>query len=270
MERGNGPGRNVERVWGEMADGDGGALVSLRLAVVCEAPADFQTATELADRVLVQAFAWMEEQWLDHQRTWIREWSGVPLTWKRVKQSALDAGFDAVGFFDGERAEPDARAARRAILYLQHEIPELAGILLIRDQDDQPERREGLEQARREARLPLPVVVGLAVVERECWVTNGFDPLDEAEESRLAAERRTLGFDPRMRSEELTACKNNSATRSPKRVLRVLCGGDPDRERRCWCETPMAILRHRGAENGLGTFLDEVRQELGGLIGHVY
>jgi hypothetical protein len=252
-----------------MADGDGGALVSLRLAVVCEAPADFQTATELADRVLVQAFAWMEEQWLVHQRTWIREWSGVPLTWKRVKQLALDAGFDAVGFFDGEPAEPDARAARRAILYLQHEIPELAGILLIRDQDDQPERREGLEQARREARLPLPVVVGLAVVERECWVINGFDPLDEAEESRLAAERRTLGFDPRLRSEELTACKNNSATRSPKRVLRVLCDSDHVREAICWRDTHLDTLHGRGALNGLREFLDEVRSKIAVLIGHV-
>ena len=137
--------------------------------------------------------------------------------------------------------------------------PTWPAILLIRDQDNQPERREGLEQARREAKLPLPVVVGLAVVERECWVISGFDPLDEAEESRLAAERQTLGFDPRMRSEELTACKNDLARRSPKRVLRVLCGGEHDRERRCWRETLIETLRDRGAMNGLGAFLDEVR-----------
>jgi len=243
--------------------------VSLRLAVVYEAPADFQIATELADRVLVEAIDWMEDQLLDHQRTWIREWSGAPLTWKRIKWSAIYAGFNLRGLYDEEPGKPDARAAHRAVVYLSYSIPDLAGILLIRDQDNQPERREGLEQARGEAKLPLPVVVGLAVVERECWVISGFDPLNEAEESRLAAERQTLGFDPRMRSEELTACKNDLARRSPKRVLRVLCDGEHDRERRCWLETLIETLRDRGAINGLSMFLDEVRTKLAVLIGHI-
>ena len=48
-----------------------------------------------------------------------------PLTWKRVKQLALDAKMiDAIGYFNGEPAEPDARAARRAILYLRHALPD--------------------------------------------------------------------------------------------------------------------------------------------------
>jgi len=141
--------------------------------------------------------------------------------------------------------------------------------MLIRDQDNRTEKREGLEQARRKLGRAIPVVVGLAVVERECWVISGFDPLDEAEESRLAEERQTLGFDPRVQSHLLTACKADSAKRSPKRVLRVLCGGDADRERRCWREPEMATLRSRGAENGLRAFLDEVRHELASLIGHI-
>jgi hypothetical protein len=243
--------------------------VSLQFAVVHEAPADFQTATELADRVLVESIDWLEDVQIEYQRIWLQEAGGVPLTWKRVKQSALDVGIDAIGFFDGEPAEPDARAARRAILYLRHALPDLAGVLLIRDQDDQPERRAGLEQARRQEGGRLPVVVGLAVVERESWVISEFDPQDDVETSRLAAERQTLGLDPRVRSHELTACKDDNAPRSPKRVLRVLCGRDADRERRCWRETMLATLRNRGAENGMGAFLDEVRKELAGLIGHV-
>jgi hypothetical protein len=245
--------------------------VSLQFAVVHEAPADFQTATELADRVLVESIDWLEDDGLEHQRIWLQEASGVPLTWKRIKQSALDAGIDAIGHFDGEPAEPDARAARRAILYLRYAVPDLAAVMLIRDQDDQPERRAGLEQARRQEEDGgrLPVVVGLAVVERESWVISGFDPQDDVETSRLAAERRGLGFDPRLRSHELTACKADNATRSPKRVLRALCAGDADRERRCWRETLLATLRDRGAENGMGAFLDEVRTDLARLIGHV-
>ncbi len=253
-----------------MAGGERGGHVSLGFAVVYEAPADFQTATELADRVLVECIDWLEDDQLDYQRAWLQESGGSPLTWKRVKQLARDAGIDAIGFFDGDPAQPDARAARRAILYLRHALDDLAAVLLIRDQDDQPERRVGLDQARRKEEIgPLPVVVGLAVVERESWVISGFDPQHDLETARLAAERQMLGFDPRVRSHELTACKDDNATRSPKRVLRKLCGDDADRERRCWRETILATLRDRGAKNGLGAFLDEVRNELATLIGHV-
>jgi hypothetical protein len=252
-----------------MGSEGGGALVSLQLAVVYEAPADFQTATELTDRVLVESIDWMEEHLIDYHRTWIREWNGAALTWKRIKQSALDTGFNVAGPYDEEPAKPDARAAHRAILYLGYAVPDLAGVLLIRDQDDQQERREGLEQARQVVEIRFPVVIGLAVVERESWVISGFDPQDEVEESRLAAERQTIGFDPRVRSHELKACKDDTAPRSPKRVLRALCGGDTDRERRCWREIRIATLRNRGAENGLGAFLDEVRNELACLIGYI-
>jgi hypothetical protein len=252
-----------------MVRGKRGRIVTLQFAVVHEAPADFQTATELADRVLVESIDWLDADQLEYQRNWVSDVRGVPLTWKQLKRSALDVGIVVMGFFDGEPAEPDAQAARRAILYLRNTHPDLAGVLLIRDQDDQPERRAGLEQARAKEAGQLPVVIGLAIVERESWVISGFDPLDDVETSRLAAERQMLGFDPRLRCHELTACKNDNAPRSPKRSLRVLCAGDADRERSCWLETSLAILRERGAENGMVAFLDEVRQELYRLIGHV-
>ncbi len=95
-------------------------------------------------------------------------------------------------------------------------IPELEAILLIRDQDDQPERRDGLEQARGHDRTGMVIVIGLAVVERESWVISGFDPADDHEKQKLEDEKRNLGFDPRDRSHELTACKNDQAKRSPK------------------------------------------------------
>ena len=46
--------------------------MSLQFAVVYEAPADFQTATELADRVLVESIDWLEEDQIEYQRTWRR------------------------------------------------------------------------------------------------------------------------------------------------------------------------------------------------------
>ena len=72
-----------------------------------------------------------------------------------------------------------------------------------------------------------------------------------------------------MGSCELTACKNNQAKRSPKRVLQELTAGDPDRERICWQQTPLVTLRERGTENGLTAYLDEVRTKLAPLIGHI-
>jgi hypothetical protein len=243
--------------------------MSVRFAVIHEAAADFEIATELADRVLMERIEWLDNQIVEFQRSWVRNTSeGIPLTWTRIKQLALNVGIVAMGHFDGEPAQPDAQAARRAIRYLRRIFSGLDGVLLIRDQDDQPQRRNGLEQARREHQGTLPIVVGLAIVERECWVLSGFELTNEAESERLDAERRTLGFDPRLRSHQLTACKNDNAPRSPKRVLRKLSHGDPTRERCCWRDTPLATLRERGAENGLTGFLQEIQDKLAGLFGH--
>jgi hypothetical protein len=250
-----------------MAGGEGGGIVSLQFAVVHGAPADFQTATELADRVLVESIDWMEEDLIEHQRTWLREWSGAPLTWKRIKQSALDAGINAIGFFDGAPAQPDARAARRAIFYLRYTLSDLAGVLLIRDQDDQPEGRVGLDQARRQEEGRLSVVVGLAVVERESWVISGFDPENERERHKLEAETQNLGFNPCLQAHRLTACKDDQAKRSPKRVLAQMTDGEWERQRKCWMSTSLPVLQERGQANGLAEYLKEVKTKLVPLIG---
>lgn len=112
-------------------------------------------------------------------------------------------------------------------------------------------------------------MIGLAVVEREAWVLAGFQPLDKAEQAMLDAEQRKLGFWPHEQSHQLTACKDENALRSPKRVLKPLSGGNFDRERRCWQETPLETLRKNGSDNGLLAFLDEVRNRLAPLFGHV-
>ncbi len=244
--------------------------MSRRFAVVHEAEADFHTATELADRVLIETIDWLDEELIADQRVWVdQETGGRRLTWKAIPQLAREVGIRAHGHFDGEPGKADAAAARRAILYLLATDPNLQAILLIRDQDDQPERRVGLEQARSQDRSGAVIVVGLAVVERECWLISGFDPQGDEETDRLNAERQNLGFDPRDRSHELTACKDDQATRSPKRVLSSLCGGDRVRERDCWVNADLDVLRERGNRNGLAAYLEEIRDRLAPLIGHV-
>ncbi len=242
--------------------------MSRRIAVVYEAAADFRTGTELADRALVEAIDWLDADLITHQREWIGEIAQERLTWTAIPRLAQVARIRTHGHIDGNPLEIDAGAARRAIAYLKAAFDDLDGIVLLRDQDDQPERRLGLEQARSEHHGTPVILIGLAIVEREAWVLSGFEPRDEAEQSRLDAEQQALGFQPHEQSHQLTACKNNTAPRSPKRVLRQLAGGEHDRERHCWNTTPLALLRERGAENGLAAYLDEVRTRLAPLIGH--
>ena len=228
--------------------------MSRQVAVVYEGPSDFRIATELADRVVVEAIPWMADDDLEFQRTWLdRSNAGLRLVWAGIDELAREAGVTVSGLYDEEPGEPDAHAASRAILYLQREFPDLEAILLVRDQDDQPLRRRGLEQARKKHGTVVPVVVGLAVLMREAWVLSGFDPVDDEELTRLQADRQRLGLDPRIRSHEV---------RDPKLALRELTGDDRERERQCWARTPLDTLRERGADNGLTDFLADVRLRL--------
>lgn len=113
------------------------------------------------------------------------------------------------------------------------------------------------------------IVIDLAKLEREAWVLAGFEPADHGEQERLADERKRLGFNPCEKSQELTACKDPHATRSAKRALNSLTGGDVERERECWSKTSLHQLRQRGADNGLADYLNEVETRLAALLGHI-
>lgn len=235
-----------------------------RFAVVCEAEADFRTASRLAERVLIDAIDWLEEGHLADCPLWHGLSEGrVFLLWREVKDIAAREGIKSHGHFDDRPAEPDAHAGRRALLLLKkfHRDPPLHGVLLIRDDDRDRRRRDGLEQARNESELRERIVIGLAHCKRESWVLTGFDPADVAEDARLQALRTELGFDPRTASHELTA-KGDTDKRSAKRVLGELTENDLDRESQCWEATPLPTLHGRGAENGLSDYLTQVRERL--------
>ncbi len=244
--------------------------MSLRFVVIGEARADFTTATELADRVLLEQVDWLEESTLSHQRQWVGDMpSGSRLTWKSIYGRAKEIGIKVHGHFAGEPGLPDAQAARRAIAYVRHELSPIDAIVLIRDADDQPERRAGLEQARIADSAKCAIVIGIAIIERESWVVSGFQAQNAAETERLLAETQNLGWDPCLKSHALTAGKDDGALRSPKRVLTSLVGTDGERQRACWMDTPLQTLRERGTENGLANYLAEIANRLVPLItGH--
>ena len=156
--------------------------MSRNFIVICEAPADYRTATEIADRVFIAGINWLEEAQLDSQRNWIGEVpAGCPLTWKSIPALARAQGIRVHGHFDGEPGLPDAHAARRALAYVLRNMSDIAGIVMIRDADDQPQRRLGLEQARSSYASHCAIVVGLAICERESWVLSGFVPPGETQ-----------------------------------------------------------------------------------------
>ncbi|MFN0051404.1 MAG: hypothetical protein ACKV0T_04390 [Planctomycetales bacterium] len=216
---------------------------------------------------MLEGISWLEEDSIDFQRKWIdRDPSGYRLHWTTVATRAKEIGIRVSGHFDNNAALPDARAARRAIQYVLRVFENVDAILLVRDLDDQPERQQGLEQARRADHSGTSIILAVANTERECWVLCGFVPKDEFEERLLQRERQELGANPCLRSEELTACKDDSALRSPKRVLKVLTGDDWERQRECWKDTSLDLLKERGIGNGLTSYLEEIKVNLAPLI----
>lgn len=229
------------------------------LAVVCEAPADREIATCLADRVLSREVDWIDSDSLDLHRRWQGlEHGESHLEWHWVKRLAEQRGIRPHGHFRGEPGDLNAHEARKALLLLAAANPD--AVVLLRDTDGDQRRRRGLEQARDERPWPFPVILGLAHSKRECWVLAGFHPQTSAEEEALARLRQELGFDPCTTAEELYA-SSAGAQRDAKRVLAALIQS-PDRERACWADADLESLATRGRDTGLTEYLEEVRTRL--------
>lgn len=243
--------------------------------VIVESSADAQTATKLAERVLVEKLDWLEPESLQD----LFRWSGLQdkadySCWKNIRQIVYESERN-LGYKPPRtlrRNQPlkaDGAAAIKVlnlIRFLQKNR-QIRAVLLIRDLDNQPERRDGLEQARVEhiARQPkLEIVIGTANRMREAWVLNGFLPADRKEESILDNIKNRLTFDP---CEEPHRLRSNSwdepeRVRNPKVVLEQLTNNDKSREQQCWEETSLPVLQQRGKNTGLTAYLQEVEQRL--------
>ena len=240
----------------------------LKLAIVYEAPADAKLGSCIADRVIVSCIEWLhvDPDLLAYQREWITDHKGVPFRWDRVDDLGRNINFPIRGRFDDEKDYPDFRAAVRVLRTIQFLFDDIDAVVLIRDLDNQPERANGLEQAKNrfdEKSGAFRVVVGAAQTKRECWVLAGFFPRDDFEKGLLEEERRYLGFDPTTKSHELTAKNSeNKDKRSAKRVLKKLTQENLDREEECWTCTPLDELRSKGQTNGLADYLQQVEEVL--------
>ena len=249
----------------------------VEIIVIVEADADFKIATKLAERVLTETIEWLDEEQLQYQIQWCGlETHSHYSCWKNVSQIIEDlkqtANYRPPRYLGHSKSGPlkaDGATTMKVlnvVRFLQRSR-NIQAILLIRDLDNQPERRTGLEQARQQdsQRQPnLEIMIGTSDRAREAWVLNGFIPQNDSEKQTLKDIVEQLKFDPCEQAHRLRSNSNakGDRERNPKVVLTQLTDGDYNRERLCWEETPLELLRQRGAETGLTVYLAELEERL--------
>lgn len=233
-----------------------------RFAMVCEKVGDFLHVSRLVEREMCACADWLEAQ-LGSCPLWVAEPGGTHFTWSRTKALAQELRIRSHGDFDGDPGKLEAGMVRRALLVMERHFHlqkvAIHGVVLSRDVDKHPERKEGFRQAIDESKWRMPIVAALADRMRECWVLAGFDPRDDAERKRLRDLCSDVSRDPRTDPTCLTAVSNQEThPRHPKGALGRLTGRDEDRERDCWEMTDLSVLKVRGGPSGLTQFLDDI------------
>lgn len=240
----------------------------MRLVLMVEARADADAASILADRVFIEGDAdWIDAETLPN----LRQWTGIeprtPYTrWMGLGPLATQHRIKA----HGRGLGPDRAAARKALLVViqaHEQDDDIKAVVLVRDMDNQPERRTSMESARAELadKLAFQVAIAAPDPKREAWILHGFEPHNDNEKTLLTDERKRLGFDPITNPERLRGDRRKHADqedRDMKLVVERLTQGEYDRERQCLEDTPLSALRTRGQTTALADYLDEVEARL--------
>ena len=253
----------------------------IEFIVIVESGADARTATKLAERVLQEKFNWLDDDSLQYHFQWTGLEEGTQHScWRDIRKIIDDAkkqlkyneprylGHDSNNVplkADGARAIK----ALNLVRFLQ-KTRQIKAVIFIRDLDNQPERKEGLKQARSEHinKTPkLEIIIGAADPKREAWVLNGFIPSNQQEEQILEEIKNKLSFDPCIESHRLRASleKEPERIRNVKVVVEQLTG-NMAREKLCWEETNLKHLRERGVDTGLTDYICEVEERLAAIL----
>ena len=251
----------------------------IEFVVIVESSADARTATKLADRLLVEKIDWLEPELLQH----LFQWSGLEAgtdnsCWKNIDDitKRFSDQFKFPTIRSNGRFKTDGQSANKImklISFLQHKQKrDIKAVIFMRDLDNQPQRREHIEQARLEQIDPqrkLAIIIGTPDRMREAWVLNGFIPSNKDEERILQEITTELTFNP---CEESHRLRSNSLTepdriRNPKVVVEKLTGGRMEREQQCGEETSLEYLREKGVHTGLTAYIKEIEARLIPIIG---
>lgn len=132
--------------------------------MIFESSAGARTATKLAERVLVEKIDWLEAEILQN----LFRWSGLEAEteyscWKDVAnivRNAKEAGLPIPKFLGHSKTgalKADGAVAMKILNLIRvlqlKQRRQIRAVLFIRDLDNQPERREGMEQARSRGEL---------------------------------------------------------------------------------------------------------------------
>lgn len=233
--------------------------------VVVENKSDARHICALADRIFAERIDWIEANTLDDFRRWRGFAEGTTsTTWGEIKTEAKQklprfrrrTAEEAPGYAYAE--------CRKAIALLEklQRNQQIDALILFKDLDNQEERREGMEQARRE--INFPVVLATPKWKREAWVLNGFEPAERRERELLATLCHELGFDPCLKAENLHHLTQRDAKHILEALLQDHTSGPKryEREEQCWLNVSIDTLRQRGQETLLADYLDEVEAHL--------
>lgn len=220
----------------------------------------FRVATALIDDALVTSIDWVRDV-LES----CREWRGLHAGeqwYKYAPDDAYDLRPVAIGGVTirpqgriaGEPLKPEAGMWRKVLLLFCHAEPRPDIVVLARDLDGYPSRRDGIDQVCNHLPWPFPIVIAAPEPEIEGWIVAGFVPKNDDEHARLEQLRGELSFDPTLHAHRLTSHPNDAPT-DAKRVLSRLCQDDREREDAC---LDRDVLRQRGILNWAQAFLDEI------------
>lgn len=240
-------------------------MSSLVIGVACEDSGHFFAVSRLVDAALITRHTWLDGIIED-----CRRWRGLtadslwykydPRDANDLRPTVLDGHtFAPSGHIAGVSLKPEAGMWRKVLMLFCRCTPRPDVVVLARDLDGDPRRREGIEQVVSGLRWPFEIAIATAQPEIEAWLVSGFVPADKAEHIRLTQLRKQLSFDPTTQSQRLTSHPNDAPT-DAKRVLSELCGGDRARQERCLDDR--ALLHQRGVANGLRDFLDAIGQQI--------
>ncbi|MBI1761004.1 MAG: hypothetical protein HYR56_06160 [Acidobacteria bacterium] len=239
----------------------------LEFVVVVENNSDARHICTLADRVFAERVDWIDATTVDNFRLWRGFEAGTTsTTWREIK---TDAKQKLPRFRRRTNDEPQgiAYAESRKVIALVEKLQrtqQIDALILFKDLDNQPERRAGMRQARKEVEKQILVVLATAKWKREAWILNGFEPSHKREEELLADLCQKLGFDPRLNAENLHHLTTDDSKHILDALLQDHASGKKryEREEQCWLEVSLETLRQRGKETLLTDYLDEVETHL--------
>lgn len=229
------------------------------LLVAAEDELGYRLVTGLTDRLCLET-DWVEKEDLDAFRAWLQHEGRPYLELKRVGTIAKQLGLRFRGKFDGASGAADALLMRK-LFGVVAELGLPVQVLVVARDVDTTDRRLGFEQARSTCeRVAFEIVAALAQPEAESWLVCAWQPSNDSERSAHQSVRQDLGFDPIVRSHELTST-SGSSRKDAKQVLDLLAGSAGRAEERFHLR-PMAEFEQVGAANGLASFLRELRPVL--------